>query len=130
MQSFGIVVIGVLVVGVVLGLYAARNPPRWDELGGESPVPLDGAPTTADDEAQLRALVAAKRARRLAEGGPAVASDARATEPREPWAHLDAEVIQEARALVARRRARLEREGREAPAEQSELERLLGPPTP
>ena len=139
MDSFGIVVIAVLVVGVIAGLVIARNPPNWDEIGGESPIgPMDAeasAPTRVDDEADLRALVAEKRARRQAAGGKAVASDAftsgaaNADGPhRHPWAHLESEVIEEAKALVARRRARLERTGKPVPEEHDELERLLGPP--
>lgn len=137
-DSFGIVVIAVLVVGVIAGLVIARNPPNWDEIGGESPIgPMDAeaaAPTRIDDEADLRALVAEKRARRQAAGGKAVASDAftaaaaRADEHRLPWAHLESDVIEEAKELVARRRARLERTGKPVPEEHDELERLLGPP--
>lgn len=128
MQAFGIVVIAVLVVGVLLGLYAARTPVRWDELGGGQLPGGADQPSRADDEADLRALVAAKRARRLAGGGPSVASDHRAATPGGPWAHLDDDVVQEARELVARRRVRLLRDGRQPADEQAELERLLGPP--
>ena len=140
MEPVAIVVIGVLVVSIVVGLYFARQPPPWDEIGGESPVQLDQlepAPSTFDDEASLRALVAEKRARRLASAdGHSVASDrlhdAGVTGARAPagpaWAHLDAEVVDEARGLVARRRARLERTGKVIPDERAELERLLGPP--
>ncbi len=139
MDSFGIVVIAVLVISVIAALVIARNPPGWDEIGGESPIgPLDAeaaAPSRVDDEADLRALVAAKRARRLAAGGNAVASDSasagagqQANQHRHPWAHLESEVIEEARELVARRRARLERTGKPVPDEHEELERLLGPP--
>jgi hypothetical protein len=138
-ESFGIVVIAVLVVGVIAALVMARNPPNWDAIGGESPTgPVDeDAPPALpfDDEADLRALVAEKRARRLAAGGNAVASDAFAAgasggagEHRHPWAHLESDVVEEARALVARRRARLERTGKPVPDEHEELTRLLGPP--
>ena len=131
-EAFGYVVIAVLALSVIAALVIARKPPAWDELGGESPVPQFDAEESAalplDDESSLRALVAEKRARRLAAGGRAVASDARPAVPRAPWSHLDAEVVEEARGLVARRRARLERQGKPAPDEQGELERLLGPP--
>ncbi len=133
---FGYVVIAVLVVGVIAALVIARNPPSWDDLGGEGPVgPPDAtAPSRTDDEADLRALVAEKRARRLAAGGEPTASDtfkaanAASGQTGAPWAHLEAEVVDEARALVARRRARLERTGKAVPDEHDELERLLGPP--
>lgn len=132
-DAFGYVVIAALAIGVVAALVIARNPPNWDELGGESPVPQHEADEAAampfDDEADLRALVAEKRARRLAAGGRAVASDDRAEAHRAPWSHLEAEVVEEARDLVARRRARLERQGKPVPEEHSELERLLGPPS-
>lgn len=140
MDAFGIVVIAVLAVSVIAGLVIARKPPNWDELGGESPVAPPGpetiVPTRVDDEADLRALVAEKRARRLAGGGKSVASDdartaAAAQAPAtgaSPWSHLETEVVDEARALVARRRARLERTGKHVPDELAELERLLGPP--
>jgi hypothetical protein len=137
MELFGIVAIAVPVVGAAIGFYAARQPAPWDEIGGESPVDVTDAapPSTLDDEADLRALVAAKRARRQAGDGPAVASDrlrvpgaVPAAGP--PWAHLEAEVVTEARELLARRRTRLERQGKPIPDEQAELERLLGPPHP
>lgn len=136
MDPFGIVVIAVPVVGVIVGVAVARKPPAWDQIGGESPVDVSGLeqPSRVDDEADLRALVAEKRARRRAQAGPEVASD-RLTAPSRsevptgpPWAHLDAEVVLEARELVARRRARLERTGKPVQEEQGELERLLGPP--
>lgn len=142
-----IVVIGVLVLSIVVGVYFSRQPPPWDEIGGESPVRLDELeqePSTFDDEAALRALVAEKRARRRAAAdGAIVASDRLHPEPGTaspdqggstgvdrsgpPWAHLDADVVEEARGLVARRRARLERTGKAVPDEQAELQRLLGP---
>lgn len=147
MDAFGVVVIAVPVVGVVIGLVVARNPPGWEQIGGESPIDVESlqAPSRTDDEADLRALVAAKRARRQAAAGPVVASDRLTTERpsgvgdgREPgrsvpadgpaWAHLEPEVVLEARELLARRRARLERTGKPVPPEQAELERLLGPP--
>lgn len=136
MEPLGIVVFGVLAISVIVALVIARDPPSWDELGGQAPVPPDEAearePSLFDDEAELRALVAEKRARRLAAGGRTVASD----RPEEPlglhttphWEHLDSEVVQEARDLVARRRARLLRTGKAVPDEHSELVRLLGPP--
>lgn len=132
MDALGFVVIAVLALSVVAALVIARKPPNWDELGGESPVGTldaeDAAPLPFDDEADLRALVAEKRARRLAAGGQAVASDARPEPTRAPWSHLEADVVEEARELVARRRARLERQGKPIPETQDELERLLGPP--
>lgn len=131
MDAFGYVVIAVLAISVIAALVLARKPPNWDELGGESPaLKSDDAspPMPFDDEADLRALVAEKRARRLAAGGRAVASDARPEPTRAPWSHLEAEVVEEARELVARRRARLERQGKPIPETQEELERLLGPP--
>lgn len=132
MEAFGYVVIAVLAISVIAALVIARKPPAWDELGGESPVPQfeadESTPLPLDDEADLRALVAEKRARRLAAGGRAVASDAQPAPRRAPWSHLEAEVVDEARELVARRRARLERQGKPVPEEQAELERLLGPP--
>lgn len=139
-EAFGFVVIGVLAIGVIAGLIVLRKPVRWDELGGASPLPDPEAvtPSRLDDESDLRALVAAKRAARQAAGGAPVASDAIRAEAKAlaserraagaAWAHLEAEVVEEARALVARRRARLERTGKPVPAEQDELIRLLGPP--
>lgn len=135
-DPLGIVVLVVLVLSVAVGLWFSRQPPPWDEIGGESPVQPGGpaeAPSTVDDEADLRALVAEKRARRLAASGREVASDrlhGAGAEPDRsgpPWAHLDREVVDEARGLVGRKRARLERTGRPVPDEQAELERLLGP---
>jgi hypothetical protein len=135
MELFGIVAIAVPVVGAAIGFYAARQPAPWDEIGGESPIDLDHALplSTADDEADLRALVAAKRARRQASDGPSVASDRLRVPGAQPaagppWAHLEPEVVTEARELLARRRARLERQGVPVPDEQAALERLLGPP--
>ncbi|MBJ7470407.1 MAG: hypothetical protein JHD16_03865 [Solirubrobacteraceae bacterium] len=144
MEPFGVVVIGVLVVSVIAALVIARNPPSWDDIGGQSSIgPTDAEaepPSRHDDEADLRALVAEKRARRLAAGGNAVASDAfaagagakdlpPANHPhRVAWGHMESEVVEEARALVARRRARLERGGKPVPDEHEELTRLLGPP--
>lgn len=132
MDAFGFVVIAVLVASVIAALVIARKPPNWDEIGGESPAPefdaAESAPLPFEDEADLRALVAEKRARRLAAGGRSVASDARAEPKRAPWSHLESEVVEEARELVARRRARLERQGKPIPETHDELERLLGPP--
>lgn len=132
-DAFGYVVIAVLVLAVVLGILAARSPVRWDELGGAAPMEAPPTPPV-DDAAELRALIEAKRAARAARGGRETAGDrARAADAARsaggaPWAHLDAEVVDEARGLVARRRARLERQGRPVPDELSELVRLLGPP--
>jgi hypothetical protein len=127
MSAIAVVVIAVAVLGVAIGLYVARQPVNWDELGGgdlqrDADAGPDSAGSQIDDEAELRALIADKRARR---GAP----------PREPistdgpeWDHVDPEVVQEARDLVARRRARLQRTLGEAPDEHKELVRLLGPP--
>jgi hypothetical protein len=143
-EPLAIAVIAVLVIGVGVGAYFSRLPPPWDEIGGETPLTPKGpaevgdVPSAFDDEAELRAIVARKRARRKAAAdGPETASDRyraaqKASEiPTGPaWGHLDPEVVDEARALVARKRARLERTGRVVPEEQAELERLLGPPHP
>ncbi|MDO9352835.1 MAG: hypothetical protein Q7T55_04030, partial [Solirubrobacteraceae bacterium] len=139
MEPLAIAVLAVLVIGVGVGAYFSRLPPPWDEIGGETPLTpkgtdLGSAPSTFDDEAELRAVVARKRARRQAAAdGVETASDRyRAAQASgelpagPPWGHLDAEVVDEARALVARKRARLERTGRVVPDEPAELERLLG----
>ncbi len=144
------VVIGVLVVSILVGVYFSRQPPPWDEIGGEAPFEAElfgEMPSRFDDEAALRALVAEKRARRQAaadgatvasdrtrsapagNGDPGVPDGSAASSPATPpWTHLDPEVVDEARQLVARRKARLERTGKAVPDEHAELTRLLGPP--
>lgn len=130
MEAFGWIVVGSLVAGLVIGVLLLRKPSPWDEIGrgGLADGPLGGAgqPSRAEDEAELRALIAEKRAARLARGQSTPGDVARATAP--PWSHLDPEALEEARHLLARRRARLEREGQPPLDEQAELERLLGPP--
>lgn len=134
MGSFGVVVFAVLAVGIVIGVLLLRRPSPWDEIGGggldEPPAPADGAPpSAADDAAQLRALIARKREARLARDGlPPEQEPARPLAQGPPWAHMESDVIEEARALVARRRARLAREGKPVADEHEELVRLLGPP--
>lgn len=138
MDAFGYIVLAVLAVGALGGLWAARNPVEWDEVGGEGPQPPPAAAPPVDDAAELRALIAAKRAARAARGGEPTAGDrTRAAEAQAaadaaasgiPWAHLEDDVVEEARGLVARRQARLERQGKPAPEAHDELVRLLGPP--
>lgn len=136
MGAFGYIVIAVLVLAVIGGLWAARAPVRWDELGGGAPPQPPATPPT-DDADELRALIEAKRAARAARGGEPTAGDrARQADVERlangegpaAWAHLDPELLEEARALVARRRERLTRQGKPIPDEQDELIRLLGPP--
>lgn len=136
MNSFGVVVLVVLAVGIVVGILLLRRPTPWDEIGGGGLAdfaardPASAAPPSrADDEAELRELLARKRAaRRLREGLPPEEEPARPLAQGPPWAHMESEVVEEARALVARRRARLAREGKPVVDEHEELTRLLGPP--
>lgn len=148
MGAFGIVVVAVLVVSLIVGLVAARKPAPWDEIGsgglgsgppggrppGSADEPRVAAtpPSRADDEADLRELLALKRAARRAREGlppedPAAAPE-RPLAQGPPWAHMESELVEEARALVARRRERLARQGKPDIDERAELERILGPP--
>lgn len=133
MSSFGVVVIAVLVVGIVVGVVLARRPVPWEELGGggldsgDEAAPASAPPSRAADEADLRALLDRKRAARRARGAETGMPE-RPIAQGPPWAHMESDVIEEARALVARRRARLAREGQDDIDEHAELERILGPP--
>lgn len=130
MELFGWIVVGSLVAGLAIGVVLMQRPSPWDEIGGggiaEEQAPDGLQPSRIDDEAELRALIAQKRAARLARGQQTAGDAQRANAA--PWSHLHPEAVEEARHLVARRRARLEREGQVPPDEQGELERLLGPP--
>jgi len=137
MGAFGVVVIAVLVVAIVVGLLLLRQPVNWDEVGGggfdssapassEHAPPIGQPPSRAADEADLRALIERKRAARHAREGTAPVPRPLAQGP--PWAHMESEVVEEARALVQRRRDRLARQGKADVDEHSELVRLLGPP--
>lgn len=134
MNSFGVVVFAVLAVGIVVGILLMQRPTPWDEIGGgglaEPPAgaAAGGSPSRADDEAELRELLARKRAARLLREGGAAEEPPRPLAQGPPWAHMESEVVEEARALVARRRARLAREGKPVVDEHDELTRLLGPP--
>ncbi|MEH3054178.1 MAG: hypothetical protein PGN13_09265 [Patulibacter minatonensis] len=138
MGAFGIVVIAVLVSGILVGALLLRRPNPWDEIGaggfGDRPAvrPDDErperAPSTVDDEAELRALLARKRAARRAREGLPPEADAEPPAVGPPWAHIDPELVDEARALVARRRERLSRQGKADIDEHEELTRILGPP--
>ncbi|MBO9531692.1 MAG: hypothetical protein J7513_01835 [Solirubrobacteraceae bacterium] len=133
MGAFGVVVVVVLVASIVVGLVLLRRPSPWDEIGRDG---LDAdrgpdrggtqMPSRAADEAALRELIAEKRAARLARDGAGGPSRPLAQGP--PWAHMDSELVDEARALVARRRDRLARQGKPDVDEHAELERILGPP--
>ncbi len=77
MNAFGVVVLLVLALGIVVGVLLMRGPTPYDEIGGGGLDDLAGArpssapPSRADDEAELRALLARKRAaRREREGLP------------------------------------------------------------
>jgi hypothetical protein len=133
MGAFGVVVIAVLVASVVVGLLLLRRPNPWEEIGGggidagnSGPPGNAPAPSRADDEADLRALIERKRAARFARDG--ITPPPRPLAQGPPWAHMESEVVEEARALVARRRERLARQGKPDVDEHAELERILGPP--
>lgn len=132
MDSFGIVVFAVLIAGIVIGILLLRKPTPWDEIGGsglDAPPPAAGPPPSiADDEAQLRELIAAKRAARHARDGTTPNEPPRPLAQGPPWAHMESEVVEEARALVARRRKRLAKQGKPDVDEHAELTRILGPP--
>ncbi len=137
MNSFGVVVFAVLAVGILVGFWLLRGPTPYDEIGGgglDEPAHPGGTasrpPSIADDEAELRALLARKRAaRREREGLPPEDDDPpRPLAQGPPWAHMESELVEEARALVARRRKRLAREGKPDVDEHEELTRILGPP--
>lgn len=125
MEAFALVVVVVVVASAAWGLWMARTPVPWDEYGadlltGAADAESAGAPSAAEDEAQLRELIARKRAARGA--------TARAPIESAPWSHVDPEVLEEARRLLERRAARLRREGAPPPDLAAELTRLLGPP--
>lgn len=135
MNSFGVVVFAVLALGVVIGFWLMRGPTPYDEIGGGgldevSPGPAAGAapPSIADDEADLRALLARKRAERREREGLPPEEPLQTIPHGPPWAHMESELVEEARALVARRRKRLAREGKPDVDEHEELTRILGPP--
>lgn len=135
MNAFGVVVLLVLALGIVVGVLLMRGPTPYDEIGGGGLDDLAGArpssapPSRADDEAELRALLARKRAaRREREGLPPEEDPPRPLAQGPPWAHMESELVEEARALVARRRKRLAREGKPDVDEHEELRRILGPP--
>lgn len=133
MNSFGVVVFGVLAAGIVIGFLLMRGPTPYDEIGGggldDLPAPGTGAPASrADDEAELRALLARKRAARREREGLPPEEPPRPLAQGPPWAHMESELVEEARALVARRRRRLAREGKPDVDEHEELQRILGPP--
>lgn len=135
MNAFGVVVLLVLALGIVVGVLLMRGPTPYDEIGGGGLDDLAGArpssapPSRADDEAELRALLARKRAaRREREGLPPEETPPRPLAQGPPWAHMESELVEEARALVARRRKRLAREGKPDVDEHEELRRILGPP--
>lgn len=132
MDAFGIVVVGVLVVGIVVGVLLLRRPDPYAEIGGggldDTPDPASGPPAPViDDEAEFRELLRERRAARLRREGRADELE-RPLAQGPPWAHMESDVVEEARGLVARRRARLARQGKPDVDEQAELERLLGPP--
>ncbi len=72
MEAFGWIVVGSLLAGLVIGVLLLRKPSPWDEIGGGglADEALGGGeqPSRAEDEAELRALIAEKRAARLARG--------------------------------------------------------------
>lgn len=133
MEAIGYVVIAVMAVGVIGGLVMLSSPSPWNEIGEQRlELEQDAAPDSVagrrHDEAELRALIAAKRAAR------GLAPRAAPRVPphgghRLPWHHLDPEVVEEAEQLMLRRQARLARQGK-SHDHQAELERLLGPPHP
>lgn len=125
-EAFGVIVVVVVLASLALGIWMARKPVPWDEytqdlLSRHHDEPAGTMPTAAEDEAELRALIARKRAARGA--AP------REAPPSLPWSHIEPDVLHEARWVLERRAARFEREGRPFDLV-AELTRLLGPPHP
>lgn len=126
MEPFGIVIVAVVLVSLAFGLWSARTPVQWDDYnrGMLDPHALHdehaAPPSTAEDEADLRALIERKRAARGAPPRRAPSGPA--------WGHIEPELLEEARELITRRALRHERQGKPPLDPVEELTRLLGPP--